>query len=88
MPGLNAQGLRFYTWRDDSSSFRPGALDRILFTDSLLALVNTFVLDTTKLSEDALAEWGLHAADVLMNGGPGYYDHLPLVADFQFLAEP
>ncbi|MBI3159452.1 MAG: endonuclease/exonuclease/phosphatase family protein [Chloroflexi bacterium] len=87
-PSLNAQGLKFYTWRDDSGNFRPGALDRILFTDSVLALVNAFVLDTTRLSEDALAEWGLQAADVLMNGGPGYYDHLPLVADFEFVSVP
>lgn len=85
MPSLNAQGLKFYTWREFNSSFRPGALDRILYSDSVLTLLNTFVLDTTGLSPQALAQYGLLAEDVLLDDMPNNYDHLPLIADFQII---
>jgi endonuclease/exonuclease/phosphatase family metal-dependent hydrolase len=87
LPSINQEGKLFYTWREDRSSFAPGPLDRILYTDSLLAIVNSFVLDTTKLSEAALAQFGLEKDDVLMNATPGFYDHLPIVVDFALIEE-
>lgn len=83
MPSINAQGLQFYTWREFNSSFRPGALDRILYSDSVLHLLNSFVLDTTRLAPEALAQYGFQADDVLLDDMPNNYDHLPLIADFQ-----
>ncbi|HEY4718510.1 MAG TPA: endonuclease/exonuclease/phosphatase family protein [Anaerolineales bacterium] len=87
-PSHNGLGEDYYTWRDDSGSFAPGLFDRILYTDSLLQPVNAFILDTTMLTPDVLAAWGLHPADVLLGGQPGSYDHLPLVVDFVLVSSP
>lgn len=67
-----------YTWRDDSSSFAPGRLDYILYTDSALTPVQSFILQTETISPDALAQYNLSAEDALLAS-----DHLPLVADFK-----
>ncbi|MEX2160459.1 MAG: endonuclease/exonuclease/phosphatase family protein [Anaerolineales bacterium] len=82
-PSHNGLGAEFYTWRDDESGFAPGVFDRILFTDSVLILVNAFILDTTSLAPEVLNAWGLQAADVLLADQAGSYDHLPLVVDFR-----
>ena len=37
-PKHNGTVDEFYTWRDDSLPYAPGALDRILYTDSVLAV--------------------------------------------------
>ena len=83
LPSHNGLGADFYTWRDDGSPLPPGSLDRILFSDSVLAVQNAFVLNPTLLTEDALAAAGLEADDVLLAPAEGYYDHLPLVVDFE-----
>jgi len=82
-PSHNGLGEDAYTWRDDRSSFAPGIFDRVLYTDSVLRPVNAFILNTTQLSAAVLAAWGLQAGDVLLGGQPGFYDHLPLVVDFE-----
>ncbi|MEX1246964.1 MAG: endonuclease/exonuclease/phosphatase family protein [Anaerolineales bacterium] len=84
-PNHNGLGKEGYTWRDDASSFPPGSFDRILYTDSVLRLENTFVLNTTLLAPEVLSAWGMMADDVLLAGEAGVYDHLPVVADFEIL---
>lgn len=82
LPSHNGIGEAFYTWRDDSSNFNPGALDRIIYSDSVLQVGNAFVLNTMILSQQELDAIGLLADDVMVNGQSGYYDHFPLVVDF------
>lgn len=85
LPTINALGLETYTWREDGSGFNPWTLDHILFTDSVLIPVQAFILDTTRLSLDALLRYALEADDVLLFGMPGNYDHLPMVVDFALI---
>jgi endonuclease/exonuclease/phosphatase family metal-dependent hydrolase len=87
-PSHNARGVDFYTWRSESPVFPWGALDRIYYTDSVLALANAFILNTMQMSPESLRYWGMQAEDVVLDPASGYYDHLPLVADFRVLREP
>ncbi len=80
-PHHNASRPEIYTWRNDLEPFPPGALDRILYSDSVLTSVNQFVLDTTMMSEKELAESGLRAEDVMRDPKAGIHDHFPLVID-------
>ena len=68
----------------DMTDARPShnALDRIIFTDSVMSVRRRFVLNTMTMSADDLATLGLQQSDVLYGGDPNYYDRLPLVADF------
>lgn len=66
-----------YTWRNDFSSFWPGRLDFVIFTDSALAAANRFVLYTPEMSATVLAKHGLLADDSLAS------DHLLFCADFR-----
>ena len=81
LPLHNGVGPDFYTWRKDSSAYNPGALDRIIYTDSVISVGNSFVLNTTAMTPEELAAAGLEYADVVLNLATGYYDHLPLVVD-------
>ena len=85
-PSHNGLGVDFYTWRSESPVFPWGALDRMFFTDSVLELGNTFILNTMLLSDEALELLGLQAGDVLLDLPSDYYDHLPLVVDFELVA--
>ena len=87
-PSHNALGREYYTWRNDDMPFAPSALDRILYSDSVLSVRNRFVLNTMTLSPDDLADLGLQKSDALYDGDPNYYDHLPLVADFEIISPP
>ncbi len=82
LPLHNGVGPEFYTWRQDGGSFNPGALDRILFTDSVMSVDHSFVLNTMSMTPEDRAAAGLLAGDVVLNPTTGYFDHLPLVADF------
>jgi endonuclease/exonuclease/phosphatase family metal-dependent hydrolase len=82
LPKHNSVGPDIYTWRSDASDFKPGPLDRIIYSDSVLQVANSFVLNTTTLKPDELKATGLEAGDVLLDPANGYYDHLPLVVDF------
>jgi endonuclease/exonuclease/phosphatase family metal-dependent hydrolase len=70
-------GIRMgYTWRSDGSSFSPGKLDYILYSDSNLEIAKHFVLNTMALSEEELEQYGLEEWDVYHAS-----DHMPRVAD-------
>jgi endonuclease/exonuclease/phosphatase family metal-dependent hydrolase len=86
-PSHNGMGVDFYTWRSESPVFPWGALDRIFYSDSVLELGNTFILNTMLLSEETLEALGLQAGDVLLDLPSDYYDHLPLVVDFELPAD-
>ncbi len=64
-----------YTWFDPGSAYTPGRLDYLLYSDAVAEAVNSFVLDTSVMSEAALARLGLDADDTSNS------DHLPVVLD-------
>ena len=68
-----------FTWQDYTSSFPPGRLDYIIYTGSVIDLVNSFVLNTMKMSQSELNESGLEQNDTELAS-----DHLPVVCDFSF----
>ncbi len=76
-----AGGRDAFTWRDARSSFAPGKLDYIVYSDSVLELANAFVLATEELPREVLERYGLRADDTLDAS-----DHLPVVADFTMSA--
>lgn len=82
-PLHNVVGPDDYTWRNDDGSFAPGRLDFMLFSDSILAVVQSFLLNTTTMSAPDLAANGLQALDVVLNP-PGHFDHVPMAVDLQF----
>lgn len=82
-PSINGAGKTFYTWRNDQLPYPPGALDRVLFTDSVLFPKESFVLNTTDLSAASLEEYGMERSDSVLAGRKGEFDHLPIVADFE-----
>ncbi len=86
-PSINGQGKAFYTWRNDTLPYPPGALDRILYTDSVLGVEAAFVLDAESLSSDLRKRFGILRSDGAFAGRQGEYDHLPMIVDFSF-AEP
>ncbi len=65
-----------YTWRRDNSSFSPGKLDYILYTDSVLDTAKHFVLNTLTMDSASLSEYGLDAWDSYNSS-----DHLLRVLD-------
>lgn len=81
LPRHNGSREQTYTWRNDTLRYPPSALDRILYSGSVLTSVNQFVLDTTVMSESELAAAGLRASDVMANPDRGIQDHYPLVID-------
>ena len=83
LPSHNAAGVDLYTWRDDAEPFDPGVLDHIMFTDSGLQVLDSFILDTTQLSTQGLAAYGLQREDVLLDAAKLNFDHFPLVVDFE-----
>ena len=83
-PKHNSRQKEYYTWRQDDLQFAPGALDRMIYTDSVLSVKHSFVLNTTTMTNSELKVSGLLKSDVLMEGKPGHFDHLPLIADFVF----
>ncbi|MEN0109827.1 MAG: endonuclease/exonuclease/phosphatase family protein [Planctomycetota bacterium] len=83
VPPQNGRGPDVYTWRNDASTFDPGVLDHVLFTDSVLDAANRFVLNPSDLTPAELAATGLEADDALIVESTGWYDHLPVVVDFR-----
>jgi endonuclease/exonuclease/phosphatase family metal-dependent hydrolase len=74
----HAGGRDTFTWRDASSSFAPGRLDYIVFSDSVARLGNSFVLATEELDDATLDRYDLRRDDTLEAS-----DHLPVVADLR-----
>lgn len=80
-PRHNGSGPDTWTWRDDTQAYNPGALDRVLYTDSTISIEHAFVLNTAIMTAAELKDAGLEAGDVLLDPGTGRYDHLPVVVD-------
>lgn len=66
-----------FTWFNTAERFPPGRLDYILFSDSTAAVANSFILDTRRLNQKALAAMGLDRNDSAAS------DHMPLVVDLK-----
>lgn len=65
-----------YTWRNDASSFSPGKLDYILYSDSQIDTANHFVLNTLTMDSLSLISYGLDSLDSYFSS-----DHSPRVFD-------
>jgi len=65
-----------YTWRQDDSSYGPGKLDYIVYSDSKVDVAHSFVLDTRRLSDEILTRINLKR-----DASAEASDHLPVVAD-------
>src|SRR5262245_21368870 len=65
------------TWRDPASGYAPGRLDYMLVSNANAQVVNAFVLDTSRLSDESLAQMGLDRTDC--DGS----DHLPVIIDIK-----
>jgi len=83
LPPHNGVGPERWTWCDDSGPFNPGPLDRILYTDSVLHVAHSYILNTATLSADELKSSELEKGDVALNVEKGIFDHLPMVVDFE-----
>ncbi len=66
-----------FTWEDFGSSYWPGRLDFVVYSDAVLDMANAYVLSTREMHEDTLATFGLLETDTATAS-----DHLPVVADF------
>lgn len=67
------------TWRNPNSEFPPGRLDFIIYSDSQLRPVKSYVLETTAMDASKRVANGLLSSDAFLS------DHLPLVSDFEFI---
>ena len=65
-----------YTWRKDGSSFNPGKLDYIFYSDATIDTGRHFTLNTLAMEEATLTEYGLDWDDTQEAS-----DHLPRVFD-------
>ncbi len=66
-----------FTWFSAHSSYGPGRLDYMIFTDSVLKPLHNFVLFTPEMNADSLRLFGLEPGDATLSS-----DHLPIVCDF------
>ena len=66
-----------FTWFREQSSFGPGRLDFIVYTGSVMELMNNYTLFTRKLPQDSLDTFNLFEEDAIIAS-----DHLPVVSDF------
>jgi endonuclease/exonuclease/phosphatase family metal-dependent hydrolase len=66
-----------FTWPGTQSSFGPGRLDYIIYSDSELSLKKSFSLWTQGLTDNELSQYNLRRDDVNIAS-----DHLPIVGDF------
>jgi len=82
-PRHNGTGRASHTFGEGVGPPPPAALDRILLTDSKLALLGAFVLNTTALDAGSLARLMLEATDVLLNATTRRFDHLPVIVDLR-----
>ena len=82
-PLHNGTGPSNYTWRSGGST---SVLDYVLYTDSVVDVGNSFVLNTVSMSAADRAATGLQTYDITASSSTTYYDHLPLVVDFRFPA--
>jgi endonuclease/exonuclease/phosphatase family metal-dependent hydrolase len=76
-PAMVLGDKTYATWRDPASGYAAGRLDFVLYSDANAQVVNAFVLDTSRLSDESLARMGLDRGDC--NGS----DHLPVIVDLK-----
>jgi endonuclease/exonuclease/phosphatase family metal-dependent hydrolase len=81
-PRHNGRGQEMWTWRNDRTKFPAGALDRVLYTGSVMVLDHAFILNTTTMTADELRNGNLLRNDTMLNAAEGIHDHLPVVVDF------
>ena len=65
-----------YTWRSDGSSFNPGKLDYIFYSDATIDSGKNYILNTLAMDNNLLDYYGLEWNDTQEAS-----DHLPLVFD-------
>lgn len=65
-----------YTWRNDGSSFNPGKLDYIFYSDATIDSGRHYVVNTLAMSPESLANYGLEWDDTQEAS-----DHLPRIFD-------
>lgn len=70
-----------FTWYNSGSAFGAGRLDYMVYTGSVLQMMNNFSLHTMGMQDDSLAVYSLEKNDTFFAS-----DHLPLVTDFQLKA--
>lgn len=66
-----------FTWKDESSSFPPGKLDFMIYSDAVLSVDKSFILRTEEMSTARLALY-----DLDKNNTESASDHFPVTADF------
>jgi hypothetical protein len=71
-----------YTWARSTSSFYPGLLDFLFYTDSVVDVAHGYVLDTRTMHPATLATYGLQEDDT-----PDGSDHAPRVGDFALITD-
>jgi endonuclease/exonuclease/phosphatase family metal-dependent hydrolase len=72
------------TWWDNGSTYSPGRLDLILYTDSVLEALRGGVVATPFLAPELLGAWGLQAGDAWTAS-----DHFAVWGDFRLtVAQP
>lgn len=68
-----------YTWRSDNSSYVPGRLDFMIYSNSVMRIEKSFVLQTEIMPANRLLLYGLNQTDTRSAS-----DHFPKVADITF----
>lgn len=68
-----------FTWPGSQSSFGPGRLDFMIYSDAELSLKKSFSLWTQGLTDNELSQYNLQRDDINLAS-----DHLPIVGDFSF----
>ncbi len=66
-----------YTWREDANTYPPGHLDYFIYTDAVMDVAKSFVLETEEMAAGDLATYGLNSNDCI-----GASDHFPITADY------
>jgi hypothetical protein len=65
-----------YTWRKDGSSFNPGKLDYVFYSDATIDTGKYYILNTLAMDDIALDDYELQWDDTQIAS-----DHLPIVFD-------
>jgi exonuclease III len=68
-----------FTWYNEGSSYAPGRLDYVVYTNSIMESKNNYSLFTKALPQDSLSLYNLQSDDVT-----SVADHLPVIVDFSF----